>query len=341
MSELRRDPIVGRWIIIAPEQAKKENNFIEKKLSDETKVAYCPFCESHELKTPAEIFAFRKDNSKPNTAGWHTRVVPNKFPVLKIEGDMGRTGIGMYDMMNGIGAHEVIIETPEHNKKFFELDIQQIKYILNTYKQRLDDLKKDARFKYILIFKNDGEIAGSSMIHSHSQLIATPIVPKRVKEELEGARDYFEYKERCIFCDIIKQELSSLERVILENNDFVSFAPFASRFPFETWILPKKHNAYFSSIGNEEITSLAKILKETLQRINIALKLPDYNFILHIAPLNIYMKKGPTLEDDYHWHFEIIPRITRVAGFEWGSGFYINPIPPEDAAKILINTNIG
>lgn len=340
MSELRKDPIVGRWIIISEEQGKRINEFLEKKQPVETKSDSCPFCDGHELKTPAEIFALRKDGTKRDGPGWHTRVVPNKFPVLKIEGDMGRTGIGMYDMMNGIGAHEVIIETPEHNKKLHEFDIQQIKYVLITYKQRLDDLSKDARFKYILIFKNDGEIAGASMVHSHSQLIATPIVPKRIKEQLEGSRNYFEYKERCIFCDILKEEIESRKRVVIENSFFVSFVPFAARFPFEIWILPKKHNAYFNRINEDELTSLAKILKETLQRINIALNNPSYNFILHIAPINIYMKKGPTLEEDFHWHIEIMPRITRVAGFEWGSGFYINPVTPEESAKILRETII-
>ncbi|MBI5418258.1 galactose-1-phosphate uridylyltransferase [Candidatus Poribacteria bacterium] len=334
MSELRKDPIVGRWIIIASEHAKRVYESTERR-QPEQKVNFCPFCEGHELKTPSEIFAYRKDGFRPNSPGWYTRVVPNKFPVLKIEGDMGRTGIGMYDMMNGIGAHEVIIETPEHNKKLFEFEIEQIKYVLLSYKQRLEDLKKDTRFKYILIFKNDGDTAGASMIHSHSQLIATPIVPKRVKEELEGSRDYFEYKERCIFCDIIKEEINSRERIVVENNSFISFTPFASRFPFETWILPKRHNAFLNLQGEDELAALAKILKETLLRINIALHYPAYNYVLHIAPVNIYMKKGPTLEDDYHWHIEIMPRLTRVAGFEWGSGFYINPTPPEEAARVL------
>ncbi|MBI5206951.1 MAG: galactose-1-phosphate uridylyltransferase [Candidatus Firestonebacteria bacterium] len=334
MSELRKDPIVGRWIIIAPERLNKIDEIEEKEI-EQSQVSFCPFCEGHELNTPKEIFAFRYGGSRPNTPGWHTRVVPNKFPVLKIEGDIGRTGIGMYDMMNGLGAHEVIIETPEHNKKIFDFDIQQIKYILSSYKYRLDDLKKDVRFKYILIFKNDGERTGTVIQHSHSQLIATPIVPIRVKEELEGAKGYYEYKERCIYCDIIKEELNCYQRIIIENTHFVSFAPFASRFPFETWIIPKRHNAYFNYIEDNEITSLAEILKETLKRINIALHNPAYNYILHIAPVNIYMKKGPTLEEDFHWHIEIMPRIKRVAGFEWGSGFYINSTSPEDAASIL------
>jgi UDPglucose--hexose-1-phosphate uridylyltransferase len=246
-----------------------------------------------------------------------------------IEGDLNREGRGLFDKMNGIGAHEVIIETPDHNKDLIDLDKKQMEDVIWAYRERTIDLKKDPRFRYILIFKNQGEAAGASLEHSHSQLIATPIVPKRVTEELEGAGKYYEYKERCIFCDIVKQEISENERVILQNDSFISIEPFAPRFPFETWILPKKHSPAFEKIKKEETPALAAILRETLQRLAKALNNPPYNYILHTSPVDSYHDK------EYHWHVEIMPKLTRVAGFEWGTGFYINPTAPEDAATYL------
>jgi UDPglucose--hexose-1-phosphate uridylyltransferase len=180
-----------------------------------------------------------------------------------------------------------------------------------------------------LIFKNQGEAAGASLEHSHSQLIATPIIPKRVIEEVEGASKYYGYKERCVFCDMIKQEISDNERVVIQNSSFVSFEPFAPRFPFETWLLPKKHNPSFEDMKEEDIPLLASILQETLQRLAKALNNPPYNYIVHTSPVDSYVSS------EYHWHIEIMPKLTRVAGFEWGTGFYINPTTPEDAATYL------
>jgi UDPglucose--hexose-1-phosphate uridylyltransferase len=255
--------------------------------------------------------------------------VPNKFPALRIEGDINREGEGIYDKMNGIGAHEVIIETPDHTKDLVDLDLPQIEKVIWAFRERVLDLKKDPRFKYILIFKNEGEAAGASLEHAHSQLIATPILPKRVIEELDGAKQYYNYKERCIFCDIIKQELNEKVRVIAQNDMFIAIEPFASRFPFETWLMPRYHDSCFEYIKADQIPQLAAIFKETLARLATALNRPPYNVMFHTAPLDSRDSK------EYHWHIEIIPKLTKVAGFEWGSGFYINPTIPEDAAKYL------
>jgi len=326
--ELRKDPIIGRWVIISTERGKRPSDFSgTPKRQKESKP--CPFCPGNESATPPEIMAFRPDSSEPNKPGWTLRVISNKYPALRIEGNLNREGVGIFDKMNGVGAHEVIIETPEHDKDLVDLNLKQMQDVIWAYRARTIDLKKDPRFRYILIFKNQGEAAGASLEHSHSQLIATPIVPKRVMEEVESASKYYDYKERCIFCDIIKQEISDDERVVIQNEHFISLEPFAPRFPFETWILPKKHSPAFENIKKDGIPALASILLETLQRLSKALNNPPYNYILHSSPVdNDYA-------EEFHWHIEIMPKLTKVAGFEWGTGFYINPTTPEDGAIYL------
>jgi UDPglucose--hexose-1-phosphate uridylyltransferase len=327
MAELRRDPITGRWSIIATKDGKYTLDFETE--SHTSKGGMCPFCYGNEDKTPPEIDAHREGGSKPNTPGWSTRTVPNKFPALRVEGLLSREGVGIYDVMNGIGAHEVIIETPEHEKNIPDLPDHHVEKIVWAYRNRSVDLRGDTRFRYILVFKNYGLSAGASLEHPHSQLIALPVVPKRVLEEVRGAESYFEYRERCIFCDMIRQEVQDAARLICENKNFVSFAPFAPRFPFEVWIVPRVHCSDFSLIQAEEVVDLARILKEVLGRVSNTLRDPSYNYIIHTAPIDTRQR------EDYHWHVEIMPKLMKVAGFEWGSGFYINPVAPEDAARFL------
>ncbi|MGA1839476.1 MAG: galactose-1-phosphate uridylyltransferase [bacterium] len=332
MPELRKDPIIGRWVIIATERARRPSDF---KTAEEIKnTGFCPFCYGNEDKTPPEVFAMRNPSTCRDTPGWSVRVVPNKFPALAIEGGLNRRGDGVYDRMNGVGAHEVIIESPDHNACFADMSEGQIADIIRSFQARILDLKKDNRFKYMLIFKNHGSAAGASLDHTHSQLIALPIVPKRVSEEIQGAKTYYLYKERCVFCDIIQQEANENIRVINENNEFMCIAPFTSRFPFESWILPKTHDIYFEDINNHEVISLAKIMKDILTRIKVVLNDPPYNFLLHSSP---FYEKDISF---YHWHIEIIPKLTKVAGFEWGTGFYINPTPPESACAFLKEAKI-
>jgi len=332
LPELRKDPIVGRWVIISTERGKRPTDFPSVSKTREPRL--CPFCSSNEASTPGEVFAIRNNGSKPNTPGWSLRVVPNKFPALKIEGDLNREGVGIFDRMNGIGAHEVIIETPDHMKDLVDLDTEDFKNVIRAFRERILDLKKDPRFKYILVFKNQGEAAGASLEHAHSQLIATPILPKRVTEELDGAKHYYDYKERCIYCDIIRQELSDNVRLIGFNDMFIAIEPFASRFPFETWILPRFHESSFESVRGEAITQLVPILRDTLKRLSAALSNPPYNMMIHTSPLDSSYRK------EYHWHIELIPKLVKVAGFEWGTGFYINPTLPEDAARYLNEIDI-
>jgi UDPglucose--hexose-1-phosphate uridylyltransferase len=271
----------------------------------------------------------RPPGSPPNTSGWSFRVVANKFPALRIEGDLEPAGEGLYDRMNGVGAHEVVIEAPDHGATLASLPADAVADVMLAYRERVVDLKKDPRFEYVLVFKNHGEAAGASLEHPHSQLIATPIIPIMVTEELTGSAQYFEIKERCVWCDIVRQERRTRSRIVLEANGFVALAPFAPRFPFETWILPTRHRSAFEETGVDELRGLAEILGEFLRRMERVLKHPPFNYMLHTAPL----REGPL--DHFHWHLEIIPKLTLVAGYEWGSGFFINPVPPEAAAAAL------
>ena len=329
MPQLRKDPIVGRWVIVSTERAKRPRDYgITRVRAEEG--GFCPFCYNNEHSTPPEVLAYREPDSEPNQTGWRLRVIPNKFPALQIEGNLDREGEGVYDNMSGIGAHEVIIESPDHQKTMADISLDEMENVLHAYRDRMVDLKQDPRLKYILVFKNHGAAAGASLEHTHSQLIALPIIPKNVAEELKGTKDYYDMKERCIFCDVIRQETKDGSRVVLENEHFLVACPYAPRFPFETWILPKSHYSSFEVCTEEEYQSLARIMSRTLKKLHRGLDNPPYNFILHTSPTN--SDKDTSF---YHWHFEIMPTLTKVAGFEWGTGFYINHTPPEDAAAYL------
>jgi len=337
LPELRKDPITGRWVIISTDRAKRPTDFAREQTK--MKGGFCPFCYGNESKTPPEILAYRprkegEPEPQKDSPGWRVRVVPNKFPALGIEGSLNRQADGMFDKMNGIGAHEVIIETPEHNETLATLPQKRVEDVIWAYRDRVLDLKQDKRFRYILIFKNHGEPAGASLEHPHSQLIALPILPKSVVEELEGSKQFFTYKERCIYCDVIRQETEEGVRVVSENPDFITIAPYAPRFPFETWILPKRHESAFENSTTQTYENLAKAMKLLLMKADAVLDKPSYNFMLHTSPIQ------NADNDYYHWHIEFLPKLTKVAGFEWGTGFYINPTPPEEAARFLREASV-
>ena len=327
MSELRKDPVVGRWVIISSERGRRPSDFGPGPV--QPKLTSCVFCAGHEDKTPPEIIAGRSPGSLPNTPGWSYRVVPNKFPALRIEGELEASAEGLYDRMEGIGAHEVVIETPDHQASLATLSPDAVADVLLAYRDRVLDLKKDGRFQYILVFKNHGEAAGASLEHSHSQLIATPILPIMVTEELTGSAEYYDRKERCVWCDIVQQERRDRRRLIEDHDGFVIVAPFAPRFPYEAWILPDRHRSAFEESEIDDLRSLAGVLQDFLRRMNRVLNDPPFNFMLHTAPLH------ESALEHFHWHLEVIPKLTHVAGFEWGSGFFINPVAPEDAAMAL------
>ena len=319
---------MGRWVIVEMDSPLLPKDF--EKEEHRWGQGDCPFCYGNEDKTPPEIQAMRDPETAPDTPGWQVRVVPNKFPALRIEGGLNRRGMGIYDMSEGVGAHEVIIQSPYHDKEIPDLLDEEVEGIIKMYCLRTLDLQKDKRFKYILVFKNYGPIAGASLAHPHTQLIALPMIPKIPHEELAGALEYFEFRERCLFCDMLRQEMQEKARLIAENRYFVAFCPFVSRFSFEVWITPKIHSSFYHNMTNAERIELARILKDVLLKLRTVLSDPAYNFIIHTSPLGE--------EEDlayYHWHIEIMPKLSRVAGFEWGTGFYIVETPPELAAKLL------
>ncbi len=327
MSELRKDPVVGRWVIISPERGKRPSDYATKR--EESLEGFCPLCPGNEALTPPEVFAFREKGTRPDGPGWSIRVVPNKFPALTREETLRRRNDGIFESMAGVGEHEVVIETPNHGVELSSLPLDTLKKILFVFKLRMEELAKDSRFSYVVVFKNRGREAGASLRHSHSQIIALPIVPKRVREELNGGKRYHRDRGACVFCEIVEQERRRGVRLIEENGDFVAFAPFAARFPFETWIVPKAHASSYKMIRQSQYQTLAAILSNTLKRLDKVLEEPPYNLVFHTAPIR---------EDDlpyFHWHIEIIPKVTKVAGFEWGTGFYINPTPPEHSAAYL------
>lgn len=258
-------------------------------------------------------------------------MVSNKFPALQVEGRVERINEGLYESMNGIGAHEVIIESSDHEADLESLPEKNMEDALRAFKLRIMSLKKDSRFKYILIFKNHGEAAGATLEHSHCQLIALPIVPGLVADEIAGANRYFSLKNRCVFCDVISHEKKAGLRIVNQNDRFIALCPYAPRFPFEMWLLPQFHSDRFENCAAEDISKLGRLLKESLMKMRTALGKPSYNFALHTSP-NDGENNG-----HYHWHIEITPKLTKIAGFEQGTGFYINPVLPETAAEILRN----
>ena len=327
MPELRKDPITGRWVVVSTERQKRPMDFrFERAVAIGRE--HCPFCPGREHLTPPEVLAYR-DGGVPNGPGWTLRVVPNKFPALRVEGTLEREGEGMFDRMTGIGAHEVIIETPDHDRPLALQSETEIERVLWACRERMVDLKRDFRLKYILVFKNHGAAAGATLAHPHAQLIALPLVPDLVRDEIEGARRHFAVKQRCVYCDIVRQELGDQRRVIQENGEAIAIAPYAPRFAFETWILPRRHAARFEEAPRHEYAAVARLLKAVLQRLNRALEVPPFNLVLHTSPFS------EDVAAIYHWHIEILPKLTRVAGFEWGTGSAINPTPPEEAATVL------
>ena len=331
MPQLRQDPTTKEWVIIATERSKRPQDFKKAKPSIE-KPSYkedCPFCPGNERLTPHETLAYRK-GGPPDGKGWWVRVIPNKFPALTPEGSLERKEEkGFFRLMDGVGVHEVVIGSPIHNQLFPLMDEFQVSETLLAYRERYLALKEDPRIKLIIIFKNHGQAAGTSLEHTHSQIVGTAVVPSNIRTKLQTAARHYDDHGVCVYCEMIKEELTFKKRIVMETDRFVVLHPFASRSPFETWILPKDHNASFGSIKMEDSKQFAQILKTTLFKIYSELNDPDYNYVIHTAPV-----KDET-EDYYHWHLQIIPRLTTTAGFEMGSGMYINVSFPEETAQFM------
>jgi UDPglucose--hexose-1-phosphate uridylyltransferase len=332
MPELRQDLITGNWVIIATERSKRPSDFPAR--HEERKGGVCPFCKGNEKLTPPEIVAYRDAGTHPDEPGWWIRVVPNKYPALDNQSTGLETRRNFYTSMNGIGVHEVIVESPDHDRSLEQHDPAQIQEIFRAWRDRHSVLMARAPIRYVQIFKNEGAIAGASLEHPHSQVIAMPLIPTVIENELEGARSYFVDKNACPYCEMIAHEEAAGDRLIAANQQFIAFCPYASRFPFETTILPRRHMADFAGLDESMLQDLSAIVKVTLQKLCASLSRPPYNLTLQTAPA------GFTGAPYYHWRLVIIPRLTIVAGFEWGTGIYINPTPPETAAKYLRETAI-
>ncbi len=331
--EFRRDPLHNTWVVFAPERQRRPQDFSPAILQTG---ALDPFSEGNERLTPPEVYAIRKEKTKPNETGWRVRVVPNRYPAMRVEGHLESNPIGLYDRVTGIGAHEVIIETPDAKVAMEDLTVSAIADIFSSYRERIIDLDKDPRFQHIYIFKNVGASAGASLAHAHSQLVALPLVPPAIEGKLTRAREHFQAKQRSLFTDIIHTERADGSRLVAENDGYVLFCPYASRFPFELAIYPKRHHSEFISCTTNELQDLAEVLRFALQRLNAVLEKPGYNLLLHSAPLNrSHTQRFASARYDYSWHIEIVPRFNSLAGFEIGLGSYINTVYPEEAARYL------
>jgi len=308
--ELRKDPVVDRWVIVSTERGGRP---IEKTPSLPSQSSWCPFCEGQEHDTPGELLAFRSPGSPADGPGWWVRVVPNRFPAVRLTSP------------SAFGAHEVFIECPRHERDLARLPVGSVCEVFESYRQRLAFWRADGRLAYGQLFKNVGAPAGASLEHSHAQLIVLPMVPSDVRAELDAAKQHHIETRRCVFCDLMRSERES-ERFVARSEHFTAFAPYASRFAWEVWVFPDRHDPHFDAITPAERDDLAGLVRLLLRRLGDALPQPDYNLVLHTAPFS----HSP--HEPYHWHLEILPRTTQAAGFEWGTGFAINPVPPEQAA---------
>jgi len=342
VSELRWDPLRDNWVIMTLGQGRWPLDFVPPQSVVTSKA--CPFCAGNESFTPPEIQSFRPAGSAPNQPGWQVRVIPNRFPVLRIEGDLDSRAEGLYDRINGIGAHEVIIETPQHGKTLADLSVEEITEVLKVYRARLLDLRNDSRFRYLFVCKNHGVGAASNISHSHSQVIAVPVLPPLVKTELDRCREHFSRKARCLICDLIHQEQKDGSRVVRDDGNFIVYSPYAAKFPFGLMIAPLTHSHDFTAQNDVQLQQLALVLRDTLKRIGSVLRDPPFSFVLHSAPPLHSRDRGNdewiNLPESFHWHIELAPKLTRSTGFDWGSGFHINPTPPEEAADFLRRADI-
>lgn len=351
INELRRNPITRRWVIYQKNLFTLEEILAKIPKSEDTseqrKIENCPFCAGNESLTPPVIRTYKDGKFYPHKDinNWEIRVVPNKYPVFRIEGEIERRGKGMVDVMNGKGAHEIIIESPNHYEYFEDFPLKSIYGVFMTYRERAFDLEQKANLGHLFIFKTQIIPPSGNVDHPHSQLIISPIIPEKVKRELGGAKDYFNIKERCVFCDIIDEHLNRSEQVIEENSDFISLVPIFSSKLIEIWILPKNHSCRFSDIETESIENLARITKNSLGRMKKLFSPLSFSLHLFSAPNKAFSerRKGywESLESDYHWHFKIIfrsPIITDYYGnFNLGTGIPLNPVLPEQVAYALRN----
>jgi UDPglucose--hexose-1-phosphate uridylyltransferase len=334
MSELRQNIVYKEWVIIAKERAKRPHDFIDnspKLVSDKEYDENCPFCPGNEDKFP-NTEVWRLDDGK---GGWLVKSIFNKYPALSPDIEYKWREEGIFRTISGYGVHEVLIETPIHNVHPALMKVEDVAKIIYSYKQRVIEILKMNDIEYVVVFRNHGYKAGASLVHPHSQMLALPIIPRDVKVRVEEAFKYFSDHGVCVFCKMLSDELKVGERIIHESEHFVSFVLFAASSPFHSWILPKKHSSRFTDITDEEVDDLSKHLKVVLAKLYKGISNPDYNYIVRTSPFSYGKNKF------FHWYITIVPRLTRSAGFELGSGMFINPSIPEEDAKFLRSVDIS
>ena len=352
MNEMRRDPITAKWIIIDKDA---DTDRIVKKLQTAVlksaktpQSAECNFCPGHEKTTPPPVMELSKGQYvyQKLTSDWQVRVVPNRHPVFRIEGELSRRSVRGYDVMDALGAHEMIVEHRNH-VDWDEISVEEVAAVLGVYHERMKDLSKDERFGHLFLFKNTGALSNSTMAHPNSTLIASPSVPERVRRELNHTRQHYNMKERCLFCDVVNEELRQKNGntgLVKMHSNFLTISPFFASHPFETWILPRKHSSDFRTLDRGMLPELAKALQENLQLIKGIFGPLSYTLLLFTRPNKIWggdRDYWTTIDSDYHWHFKFLPRFPKDVGFHRnfsaGSGYMVNQIPPEAAARLLRN----
>ena len=325
MPEIRQNLITRQWVIIAPERGQRPNEFKLEKKSRELPAhdPECPFCPGNENQTPPEIYRHPQDGD------WQVRVIPNKYSALESEGVVTRTTQGVKRTISGVGLHEIIVESATHNQTMGFLSNQEMQDVVEAYLRRYNEAAADQRVEAVTLFKNYGPTAGTSLAHPHSQIIGTPMIPPDVRERLESALRYYDDSGMCIFCATLQTEMKDEARIVAENKDFVAFIPFAALSPFHIWIFPRRHCASFSCLEEEEVPSFAEIVRVVLRKIYDGLGDPDFNLVIRTAP-----KESESVRY-YHWYVSVVPRVERTAGFEMGSGMFINSSLPEVSALFL------
>jgi len=327
VTEIRQNIATKEWVIIATERARRPGEFAHPRQEltadrpawDPT----CPFCPGNEEPPPMEQARIPADGP------WQVRVLLNKYPALRMEGERDRHFEGIYRWLPGVGRHEIIVESPRHNTCPALMTPQEVARVIRTFQARGRDLAQEPCIEQIIYFQNHGPDAGTSLVHPHSQIVGLPVVPSHVRSRSEGARRYFDDTGRCVYCQMVREELASAERLIAVNEQFVAFIPYAAFSPFHTWILPRRHYSTFLGASPEEIDDLGIILRDVLSRIYVGLHDPDYNYVIRSAPVH-------DMGRDYlHWYVTVIPHVTKTAGFEMGSGMFINVTLPEASAAFL------
>jgi UDPglucose--hexose-1-phosphate uridylyltransferase len=332
MAELRQNMATKEWVIVADQRAKRPSAYIESKkpVITETQLFHdpnCPFCPGNE-ELDLEVERF------PVTGAWQTRVVRNRYPALSEAGDVERTFDGVHRSITGVGYHEVVVEHPRHNTTLALMQVDELKLYLASMVSRGWEMQRDSRIEQIVYFKNHGQRAGASLRHPHSQIIGLPVVPNDIRRRIEEASRYFDDSGYCVYCTMIRDEVKNKVRIVDENEHFIAFVLYAAPAPFHMWILPRRHSVSFLYIQEDEVADLARMIRSVLRRLYIGLRDPSYNLIIRSAP-------SKEISNDYlHWYVTIVPRLSRSAGFELGSGIFINPAIPEESAAFLRQVDI-